>query len=96
MWLLVQCGLCIINCMMGCYWCCRFSRPYDTANPKDWNFAARAENMMCYDPFMACYILVAIFIFVWNVIVGPWWIASSAIVASTREVCMDTIQYNTM
>ena len=72
LWLLVQCAVQVCNVAMACYLFARFGRPYDRSKPHDRNFARRFAHLACEDPVMAVYILVAIFMIVWQIIGGVW------------------------
>lgn len=64
------------NLMCAVYLYRKFRTPYDRTDRRDRDFYARMSRMLCDDPGVAVYILVAIFMLVWQ-IVGTGWIQNA-------------------
>jgi NADH:ubiquinone oxidoreductase subunit 5 (subunit L)/multisubunit Na+/H+ antiporter MnhA subunit len=72
LWLLVQCLLFLLNCCMALYLFSIFSQPYNQQDQKDVNFGERLNEVVCNNPIVALYILLAGFILVWQFIGSAW------------------------
>jgi hypothetical protein len=72
LWVVVQWALFILNAAMALYFFSVFSRPYDQNNAKDLNFGMRLNDTACNNPVVALYIIVALFMLVWQFIGTSW------------------------
>lgn len=60
-WMYATAGALFLNFPLSIYVFNRINRPYDPSNENESNFYARAKYIMCYDPLVALWMLLAMF-----------------------------------
>lgn len=76
-WLLVQMVVSMFHMAMSIYLFVAMQKPFNRDDPKDRNLNARVQQMLCYDPWFALYILIALFQIAWLVLGSIWESGSS-------------------
>jgi len=76
LWLVIQGLVSLLHILFTFYVFARMQRPFDTNRAEDANIRARFHHMMCWDPWFALYIIIAIFDLVWLVL-GVVWISNA-------------------
>jgi hypothetical protein len=89
LWIWIQSVLFVVNIAMAWYFFSIFSRPYSQQDPKEYTFGSRLTEVLCNNPVVALYIIVAVFVLVWQFI-GMSWISSN----HTMPVPDDCTGYN--
>jgi hypothetical protein len=72
LWLLVQCLLFLANIAMALYLFSIFSQPYNPNDNKNVNFGNRLSEVVCNNPIVALYIILGVFIIVWQFVGATW------------------------
>jgi len=67
-WLYVCASLQLTNLLVVWRAFIKFDLPYNPADPKDKDYMARMNHLLCYDPFVACYLVVVAFQVAWQIL----------------------------
>ena len=69
LWLVVNVALCVTHIVAGIYIAVKYKEPAEPGQPKGFD---RAKRILCYDPWIAVYLLVYGFFFIWLCVGSSW------------------------
>jgi len=72
LWLVVQMLVSAVHFAMSIYLFNVMQKPFNADDPTDRTLNARVQQMLCYDPWFAVYIILAIFQIVWLIMGSIW------------------------
>jgi len=95
-WLLINACLCGTNIAAAWYLSQKIARssPYDDPNLRDKHTASsRVAHLLCYDPWVAAYIIVLFGFFLWQSLGFTWMIADSSCSKSVRQSMLSALLF---